>query len=180
MFKKPIELILSFLLGVSVVLLMATTYGTKTTDLSNVTGTLALANGGTGSTGAAGARDNIGLGSENTPDWNGATINGALVYNTLSGGNPQTIPVDATAFSVTPGNIFTTSANTVPTAILDFTSPTVNQIIILCGGSDTDASTIADAGNFNLSAAMTLNVDDCIALRVQADNDYIELWRVNN
>ena len=173
------ELLLAFAFGVSLTLLLGTTWS-NVVDLSNVTGTLALANGGTAATGASGARDNIGLGSENTPDWNGVTVNGALVYNTLSGGNPQTIPADASTFTVTAGNIYTTSANTGATAITDFTTPTTNQIIIVCGGSDSDSSTIADTGNFNLSAAMTLNVDDCIALRVQADNDYIELWRVNN
>lgn len=92
----------------------------------------------------------------------------------------STIAADATTFDPDGYMLWTTVANVGATALTDFTTPTAGAIVILCGGSDTNATTIADSGNFNLSAAMTLNVDDCIGILVQADNDYIELWRVNN
>ena len=93
----------------------------------------------------------------------------------------STIAVDDTAPPVSAGTIFFTSANTVATAITDLDNNVgAGQVVTLCGGSDTNSSTIADAGNFNLSAAMTLSLDDCITLLVQADNDYIELSRVDN
>lgn len=94
----------------------------------------------------------------------------------------QTIAADDTTPSVDNGNVFTTSENSGATAITDLDDPTPGQIVVLCGGGtdDGDESTIADSGNFNLSAAMTLDPDDCITLLVQQDNDYIELSRVNN
>ena len=76
--------------------------------------------------------------------------------------------------------IFITSTNTGVTAITDLDNPTIGQTITLVGGSDTNASTIADADNFKLSAAMTLGLDDSITLFVKADNYYIELNRSVN
>lgn len=66
------------------------------------------------------------------------------------------------------------------TAITDLDNPTVGKMVYLTGGSATNSSTIADSGNFNLTAAMTLGLDDVICLYVQADNDYIEMFRSNN
>ena len=78
------------------------------------------------------------------------------------------------------GNIFVTSANTVGTVITDLVSPAAGQIIRIIGGSDTNSSTIADGGNFNLSAGWTAGLDDVLILFVQADDDYIEIGRVDN
>ena len=86
---------------------------------------------------------------------------------------------DATP-SVNGGNIFVTSSNTGATEITDLDNPIAGQVIYLIGGSNTNSSTIADGGNFNLSAGWTANVDDVLILLVQADNDYIELGRVDN
>lgn len=102
------------------------------------------------------------------------TVGGMLIQNTV------TIAVDDTTPDVSLGNIFTTSANTVATAITDLDLPQVGQIVYIVGGSDTNASTIADSGNFNLSAAFTANLDDTLVLFVQADNDYVELSRSDN
>jgi len=77
-------------------------------------------------------------------------------------------------------HILTTSANTGATAITDLDNPIVGSIVILVGGSATNSSTIADAGNFALSAAWTASVDETLTLYVQADNDYIELTRSTN
>jgi hypothetical protein len=54
------------------------------------------------------------------------------------------------------------------------------QIIYIIGAGGTYPTTIADSGNFNLSAAWTGNADDVLILYIQADNDYIEVGRVDN
>jgi hypothetical protein len=108
---------------------------------------------------------------------NGSTGNGKLHSLSLTS---STIAADDTTPDVSGGSVFVTSANTGATAITDLDSPTAGQVVTICGGSATNSSTIADSGNFNLSAAFTASVDDCLTLYVQADNDYVELSRVNN
>jgi len=90
------------------------------------------------------------------------------------------IAADDATPDVSEGNIFVTSVNTGATAITDLDNPVIGQIIYIVGGSNTNSSTIADSGNFNLSASWTASLDDVLILLVQADNDYIELGRVNN
>lgn len=125
-----------------------------------------------------------GVGTTTTGDAGTVTLGGTSA--TVSKGFVQlnlprkTIAADDTTPDVRYSSNFVTSANTGATAITDLDNPTVGQVIIIMGGSDTSSSTIADSGNFNLSGAMTLNRDDMIALYVWADNDYIEMWRVNN
>ena len=92
----------------------------------------------------------------------------------------KTIAADDTTPDVSVGDVFITSANTGATAITDLDNPRVGSIIHLLGGSSTNASTIADSGNFKLSAAITLNADTVITLFVRADNDYVELSRSVN
>jgi len=94
--------------------------------------------------------------------------------------NVVTIADGDTTLDVSGGGIFITSANTGATEITDLDNPTVGQIVTLIGGSDTNASTIADAGNFKLSGAMTLGLDDSITLFVKEDNYYIEKSRSVN
>jgi hypothetical protein len=86
---------------------------------------------------------------------------------------------DATP-SVSGAYFHTTSANTGATEITDLDNVTAGAHYVLCGGSATNATTIADSGNFNLTAAITLTTDTCITLYVQADNDYLELSRAVN
>lgn len=94
--------------------------------------------------------------------------------------DPVTIAVDDATPDVSGGTVFITQANTGATAITDLDNPTTGQLVILIGGSSTNASTIADSGNFHLTGSMTLNEDDTIILYVKADNDYLELARSNN
>jgi hypothetical protein len=101
-------------------------------------------------------------------------INSQLYYT------PKTIAADDATPSVAGGNVFTTSANTGATAITDLDDPIAGQIVYLIGGSNTNSSTIADSGNFNLSAAWTANEDDVLVLYVVADDNYIELSRTDN
>lgn len=92
----------------------------------------------------------------------------------------STIQDGDTTPDVSSGNFFITSANTGATAISDLDNPRTGQIVVIIGGSAANSSTIADAGNFNLTGAFTAGLDDVIGLYVQADNDYIELFRSNN
>ncbi|HAG50666.1 MAG TPA: hypothetical protein DCL42_04940 [Deltaproteobacteria bacterium] len=91
-----------------------------------------------------------------------------------------TIPVNNTAPDVSSGTVFITSVNTQATTISDLTNPVAGQIVYLIGGSSTVPSYVEDSGNFNLSAQISLNLDDVLILFVQADNDYIEIGRINN
>lgn len=103
-----------------------------------------------------------------------------IIVNTYIEHSVVTIADGDTTPDVSGGEMFITSANTNATAITDLDNPTVGQTITLIGGSDTNASTIADGGNFKLNAAMTLGLDDSITLFVKADNNYIELSRSIN
>jgi len=124
----------------------------------------------------------VSAGTSTQPVWSAGP---SLTSVTLAGGL-LTLDVDGViaADDVTPdvsgGNLHTTSANTGATAITDLDSPGVGSIVCLVGGSATNSSTLADSGNFNLTAAMTLGLDDNICLLVQADNDYIEVSRSDN
>ncbi|MBA7575797.1 hypothetical protein ES708_17633 [subsurface metagenome] len=91
-----------------------------------------------------------------------------------------TIADGDTTPDISGGNIHITSSNTGAIEITDLDSPTIGQIVTLIGGSDNNSSTISDAGNFKLSAAMTLGLDDSITLFVKADNYYVELSRSVN
>ncbi len=108
---------------------------------------------------------------------NGSTGTGKLLFADAT----VTIAADDTTPDVSLGNYFVTSANTGATAITDLDNPTPGQRIVICGGSATNSSTIADSGNFNIAGAFTASLDDCITLCVQADNDYVECAaRTNN
>lgn len=107
-------------------------------------------------------------------------VGGDIALSGVLSLNPITIDPDDTTPDVSGGNVFITSANTQATEITDLDNPTVGQPVILIGGSDTNASTIADSGNFTLSGAWTTNDGDVLVLYVRADNDYIEICRSDN
>ena len=108
------------------------------------------------------------------------TIEGVWTFNDVIAHEVKTIIDGDTTPDIRDANIFITSSNTGATAIVDLDDPTTGQIIIIIGGSNTNSSTIADAGNFNLSAAWTASLDDILVLFVKADNSYIEISRSNN
>lgn len=87
------------------------------------------------------------------------------------------IAADDATPTVAAGTVFITSANTTATAITDLDNPTPGLTYTIHGGSSTNASTIANSGNFSLSAAMTLSAGTYIKLYCRADNDYVELER---
>lgn len=75
-----------------------------------------------------------------------------------------TLAADATTADAADGTEFITQANTGATAITDITNKVEGETYKITGGSSTSATTIADGGNFTLSAAMTLNVGTWIEL----------------
>ena len=74
----------------------------------------------------------------------------------------------------------TSVSNTGATAISDLDNPVVGATYCLIVGNSTNPPTLADAGYFNLNVAWTPGLDDMICLYVQADNDYLEISRVDN
>lgn len=74
----------------------------------------------------------------------------------------------------------TSQANTGATAITDIDDPVVGSTICLVVGDASNPPSVADSGNFNLSAAWSPGLDDVLCLYVQADNDYIEVSRSDN
>ncbi len=91
-----------------------------------------------------------------------------------------TLDPDDTAPDASSGDVFITSANTRPTALTTLQNATTGQIVRLIGGSDTNSSTVADGGDFRLSAVWTAGLDDVLILFVKADKQYVELGRVDN
>ncbi len=81
---------------------------------------------------------------------------------------------------VSGATIWESQSNTGATAITDLDNPVVGAIYtIICADANNPPS-IADGGNFALSANWTSGLDDTITLYVQADNDYIEVSRSDN
>tara|TARA_R110000796_G_scaffold132491_3_gene247951 strand:+ start:4864 stop:5286 length:423 start_codon:yes stop_codon:yes gene_type:complete len=92
------------------------------------------------------------------------------------------LAADATTLAIADGLIFETAINTGATAITDFTGPIAGNMVTIVGISTTttNATTIADSGNFSLSAAWTASANNTITLLVRADNDYVEVSRAAN
>jgi hypothetical protein len=79
--------------------------------------------------------------------------------------------------SVANNTMFITSSNTGATAITNFTSAVVDTVFTVYGGSNTNSSTIANSGNFVLTAAMTLSLAAYITLFLAADGKFYEITR---
>lgn len=108
------------------------------------------------------------------------TLTGNLLANGTIRNKTCTIADGDATPDVAGCQILTTSSNTGATAITDLDNPLPGSIVVLVGGSATNSSTIADSGNFALSAAWTATVDETLTLFIQADNDYVELGRSTN
>lgn len=83
---------------------------------------------------------------------------------------------DATP-SVTGGTKFITVANDAALAITNLDNAVVGTTYTIYGGSATNSATIANAGNFSLTAAMTLGVGTWIQLYARADGTFVEKSR---
>lgn len=92
--------------------------------------------------------------------------------------NAVQLAADATTADADNGEFFITSANTGATAITNITNATPGVVYKIQGGSATNATTIANAGNFVLTAAITLNVGVWIELQKSAtDGKFYEIRR---
>ncbi|MFZ4546817.1 MAG: hypothetical protein ACOYN4_05260 [Bacteroidales bacterium] len=84
---------------------------------------------------------------------------------------------DATP-SVSGASTFITNANTTATAITNLDDAVTDVLYTIHGAGSTNASTIANSGNFVLTAAMTLSVGKWITFRKSAsDGKFIEINR---
>jgi hypothetical protein len=86
------------------------------------------------------------------------------------------LAADATTADAADGTSFVTVANTVATAITNIDNAVVGEQYTIKGGSATNATTIASAGNFFLSAAITLNVGVYITVEFNGSK-FIEVAR---
>ena len=94
----------------------------------------------------------------------------------------NTIAADATtvdvSFSKCEGPIWTTSANTGGTAITNFTNGFEGQRVIIKGGSSTNATTIADGGNYELAGGVTITFNADVKAEFRLSNGvWEEMWR---
>ncbi len=86
-------------------------------------------------------------------------------------------PTDATTPSVQGATVFITAANTKATAITDLTDAVAGVVYTIHGAGAANASTIANGGNFVLTAAMTLEAGAFIQLVKAADGKFYEVAR---
>lgn len=87
------------------------------------------------------------------------------------------IAADDTTPSMTGNDKFITVANTVATAITTLDDSVTGKVYTIYGGSSTNATTIAAAGNFVLTAAMTLSAGTWIRLQKAANDKFYEIDR---
>jgi hypothetical protein len=99
----------------------------------------------------------------------GAEITGRQTYT------PATIVGGDTSPDISAGTVFFTSSNTGPTAITTLDGETIGQVLTICGGSNTNSSTIATGGQFSPipAAGLTFSVDYCASFYVQGLNDFV-------
>jgi len=91
-----------------------------------------------------------------------------------------TFAADDTTPSVANSRICFTQANTGATAITQLDDGVAGQEVIICGRSASNATTIADGGNFKLSAAITLTTDTNIHLVTHDGTTWNEVSRSAN
>ena len=87
------------------------------------------------------------------------------------------IAADDATPDVSAGTVFVTNANTTATAITKLDNATVGVIYTIHGAGTTNASTIANSGNFVLTAAMTLGAGAYIQLIAITDGKFAEISR---
>jgi len=88
------------------------------------------------------------------------------------------IAADDTTPDVSAGDKFITVANSQATAITNLDNAIAGRVYTIYGGSDTNSSTIANAGNFVLTAAMTLAEGTYIKLqKSESDSKFYEIER---
>lgn len=84
---------------------------------------------------------------------------------------------DVTTPSLLGGEVFVTDVNTKATAITNLTDAVAGKVYTIYGNGSEFASTIAAAGNFVLTAALTLSTGKFIKLVYTADGKFYEIAR---
>lgn len=88
------------------------------------------------------------------------------------------LAANATTLDASKGSYFITSLNSAPTALASIANAAVGQtIVIQGGGTGANATSIANAGAFSLTAAMSLTLGSYIKLYVRGAGDFVELDR---
>ncbi len=92
--------------------------------------------------------------------------------------NASAIAADDATPDVSAGDTFITNANTTATAITALDNSITGRVYTIYGAGTTNASTIANSGNFVLTAAMTLSAGKWIKVQKSAvDSKYYEISR---
>lgn len=120
---------------------------------------------------------------ENGPDKSGreftftrvGAFDSAFYKGAIEGSN--VFAADDATPSVAIGSTFITGTNTAATAITNLDNAIVGSTLTILGGGGTNASTIANSGNFTLTEAWTATAGSYITLYVRGANDFVELAR---
>ena len=122
-----------------------------------------------------GSGDALQISAGGTADLDGnLEVAGVVSYGVGTLGDTDLTPDVSTA------TIWLSQSNTGATAITDLDNPVVGAVYTIIVNHANNPPSIADGGNFSLSAAWNPNIDDSITLFVRADNDYVELSRSAN
>lgn len=96
---------------------------------------------------------------------------------TTASTDAEVIAADDATPDVSGATEFITSINSVTTEITTLVNATVGEEYTIYGGSDANATTIADGGEMALTAAMSLTSGKFIKLYCRALNDFVEMSR---
>lgn len=99
------------------------------------------------------------------------------IERVTSASDSYEFPADETTPSVQGATVFVTNANTQATAITNLEDAVVGTVYTIHGAGSTNASTIANGGNFSLTGAMTLKAGTYIKLVMSTDNKFYEVER---
>ena len=96
-------------------------------------------------------------------------------------GTAPITPADgATTLNAALGSDFIIGVNSAPTALTAITGGKRGQTVTIVGADNTNPTTIADGGNFALSAAITLNANTAITLKTYDGTQWLEMCRSVN
>lgn len=99
------------------------------------------------------------------------------IMRTTAAAESYQIANDTTAPSVQGATVFITGENTKATAITDLTDAVPGVVYTIHGNGATNASTIANSGNFVLTDAITLSAGKFIKLVKADDGKFYEIAR---
>jgi hypothetical protein len=122
-----------------------------------------------------GSGDALQVSAGGTVDLDGnLEVAGVMSYGVGTLGDTDLTP------DVSSATIWKSQSNTGATAITDLDNPVTGAIYVFICDHANNPPSIADGGNFSLSANWTPNIDDSLTVFVRADNDYVELSRSAN